>query len=162
MWLEEFSHVRVFKTLVRMEVEWICSPSQMSSTCSSALISCYLLLPSFTGSASPFFSVMHLRSCLLIFSFHCKLPLCEEGVGGMFASHMAVPGASGADVLGIGALLNQAHAYLHTQREAYVVPVTEEEVTDWQRYYLTPKVLPWRMQGWQRLHWGTCEVSVRL
>lgn len=48
----------------------------------------------------------------------------------MFASHMAVPGASGADVLGIGALLNQAHAYLHTQREAYVVSVTEEEVTD--------------------------------
>lgn len=88
-----------------------------------------LLLPSFPVSASPFFSVMHSRSFLLIFSFHCKLPLCE-GVGGMFASHMAVPGASGADVLGIGALLNQAHASLHTHTEAYAVPVTEEEVTD--------------------------------
>lgn len=64
----------MFKTLVHMEVEWICSPSQMSSTCSSALISCYLLLPSFPGSASPFFSVMHLRSFLLIFFFSLQTP----------------------------------------------------------------------------------------
>lgn len=50
----------------------------------------------------------------------------------MFASHMAVPGASGADVLGIGALLYRAHAYTHTctHTQAYAVPVTEEEVTN--------------------------------
>lgn len=45
---------------------------------------------------------------------------------------MAVPGASGADVLGIGALLHRAHAYTHTyiHTQAYAAPVTEEEVTD--------------------------------
>lgn len=80
-----------------------------------------------------FFSVMHAHSFSLLFSFRYKLSLCGGGVGGVFASHMAVPGASGADVFGIGALLHQAHAYTHTQNthtQAYAAPVTEEEVTD--------------------------------
>lgn len=45
--------------------------------------------------------------------FIANSPFCGGGVGGVFASHMAVPGASGADVLGIGALLQRAHAYTH-------------------------------------------------
>ncbi len=64
-----------------------------------------------------FLSVMHAHAFSQIFSFHCKLSLCGGGVGGVFASHMAVPGASGADVLGIGALLHQAHAYTHTHKK---------------------------------------------
>lgn len=64
--------------------------------------------------------------------FIANSPFCGGGVGSVFASHMAVPGASGADVLGIGALLHRAHAYTHTyiHTQAYAAPVTEEEVTD--------------------------------
>lgn len=51
---------------------------------------------------------------------------------------MAVPGASGADVLSIGALLRQtqmhAHTNTYTYTQAYEAPVTEEEVTDRQQH----------------------------
>ena len=80
-----------------------------------------------------FFSpVMHAHSFSLIFSYHCKRCLCGGGVGGVFASHMAVPGASGADVLDIGALLHQAHAYTctcshaRTHRHTHTHTHTEE------------------------------------
>lgn len=39
----------------------------------------------------------------------------------MFASHMAEPEASGADVLGIGALLRQAHACSDTHAQKHTI-----------------------------------------
>lgn len=58
--------------------------------------------------------VMHAHSCSLIFSFYCKhFSLCDGEVGGVFASHMAVPRASGADVLGIGGSVEWS-AFAHT------------------------------------------------
>lgn len=122
VWIEECSRVEVFKTLLCLEVDLSAEPNgQHVRLLTHQLLLSSAFLPSHRLSHSFFFSsllsVIHARSFSLIFSFHSELPFCGGGVGGVFANHMVVPGASGADVLGIGALLYQAHAYTHTHTQ---------------------------------------------
>lgn len=88
-----------------------------------------------------FFLSLSLPSCMhtrfLSFSLFTANSLCGGRVAGVFASHMAMPGASGADVLSTGALLHHAHTHMRSQRH------NTKEVIDWQQHYATVKVLPW-------------------
>lgn len=113
--MKERGCIRVFKTLAFFAVDWICPLSLMGTTCSSSLTSCCsfpISSPSIRLLCRTLLSLCEAQTLSLIFSFYCKLCVCVVRVGGILVSHMAAPEASGADVLGIGTLLCQAHAYL--------------------------------------------------
>lgn len=111
--------------------------------------------------------VMHAHSCSLIFSFYCKhFSLCDGEVGGVFASHMAVPRASGADVLGIGGsvewsafahtntlLSTHTHTHLHKSMEN----VMRQNLTQ-QKRSLTDRSIIYPMRS-RESHGGTWQLA---